>query len=238
MACWHARAGALGPWGWGWAWARQARDDHLLTAEGDLRSATAEVGGESRVVKRRTRGDMKLMSSLKLGHRALGKQDSVLGYSERESFTWLTGCQLGPEHWPGHVWGGWPEIRFLFWKYSTCTWERQGHAFINRSSYLFQSAACYNKGEKSKLSILHTILVRLSKEGETREGKQYCLIHHSVVKCISNSFLLAILTWWKEPFQNTQYTRNILYIIYLRKRGFLMFSALFSLPSEQRKERN
>ena len=111
-------------------------------------------------------------------------------------------------------------------------------AFINRSSYLFQSAACYNKGEKSKLSILHTILVRLSKEGETREGKQYCLIHHSVVKCISNSFLLAILTWWKEPFQNTQYTRNILYIIYLRKRGFLMFSALFSLPSEQRKERN
>lgn len=91
-----ARAGALGPWGW--AWARQARDDHLLTAEGDLRSATAEAGGESRVVKRRTRGDMELMNSLELGHGALGKQDSVLGYCERESFTWLTGCQLGPEH--------------------------------------------------------------------------------------------------------------------------------------------
>lgn len=38
------------------------------------------------------------MSSLELGHGVLRKAESVLGHSERESFTWFTGCPLGPEH--------------------------------------------------------------------------------------------------------------------------------------------
>lgn len=43
-------------------------------------------------MKAGTRGGMELVSSLELGPGARRKPESVLGYSERESFTWLLGA--------------------------------------------------------------------------------------------------------------------------------------------------
>lgn len=99
-------------------------------------------------------------------------------------------------------------------------------AFINRSSYLFQSAACYNKGKKSKHSTLHTVLERLSKEGTRREtvlsnasfGCQMCL------KFLSPRYSNLM----KRAFpKHTIYKKYFIYYIFEKKGVSHVFCPVF-----------